>query len=140
MRITATVQIDSLKNKLDSAIDREFREFAHSQLARMIDRSIPYGYYNGGSVSEKSKGQGGVLAASRQITPDYLAYVTPYAHYQYTGLVMNMVTKKYTGKELKYTTQKHPEATKEWDKALMRNKGDEFIKLLTDELTRRLNS
>jgi hypothetical protein len=137
MRIGITVNLD-LKQKIDGAIDDSFMTFAHSELARLSDKYVPFGYYNTGKIGESKKGQGGILSGSAIPTSKYLEYAVPYAHYQYTGKVMNMVTKAYTGAELKYTTQKHPLAAKEWDDAMMRRDGTKFEKILGRELERRL--
>lgn len=42
-----------------------------------------------------------------------------------------------TGREIRYNTSNHPLATKEWDKAMMRDKGDVFLKQVADILLKR---
>ena len=39
-----------------------------------------------------------------------------------------------TGEPITYSTEQHPLATSEWDKAMMRDKGDEFKQQVTDIL------
>lgn len=94
----------------------------------------------------------GVLAQSLEITPEYVKYTQPYAHYQYTGDVYGPNIPIYengeivgwfsppgqkkhpTGGLLSYNTEKHPLATKEWDKAMMADKGEEFIEQVREIL------
>lgn len=85
----------------------------------------------------------GILAHSYEVTPNYLRYHGPYAHYQYMGIMYGpnfpifdngqlvgfySPPKKYpTDIPLNYNTEKHPLASKEWDKAAMTLKKDEFL-------------
>ena len=74
----------------------------------------------------------GTMSEQVQIRSDEksgeIEYTAPYAHYLYKGeLMVDSVTgssyaragtrKVYTGKELNFSTSKHPLASKEWDKA-----------------------
>ncbi|MDR2046529.1 MAG: minor capsid protein [Clostridiales bacterium] len=139
MRITdIKVNLDGIKTKINGAIDDGFMTFAHAELKRLSDKYVPFGYYNKESVGAKDKGQGGILAGSAIPSAEYLEYAVPYAHYQYAGKVMNMRTKTYTGAELQYTTEKHPLAGKEWDKAMIRSEGHTFTRILGKALERRL--
>ena len=98
----------------------------------------------------------GMLAHNYTVTPQYVGYNQPYAHYQYTGIVYgpnypitkngvivgyySPPNKEPTGAQIKYSTDtdKHPLATHHWDKRMMEDKGDAFIadvtKVLTDKL------
>lgn len=76
------------------------------------------------------------------ITPDYVHYKSPYAHYQYEGEVYgpnfpidmgggligfySPPTKYPTGRKLNYSNDKHPLATSRWDKTAMAAKGDQL--------------
>lgn len=75
-------------------------------------------------------------------------YSSPYAHYQYEGkLYVDPTTKKGaftngeglywsrlgiakvpSGRELKYSTFRHPKATSHWDKAMMTERGDHLAR------------
>lgn len=86
----------------------------------------------------------GVLFQSVQVFKDSIYYPGPYAHYQYMGelyLAPNGSAwakkneKKYpSGIPLKYNTEKHEKASKEWDKAMMNEKGDVFLNAVKDIL------
>lgn len=91
--------------------------------------------------------QTGTLSQSVIITPEYVEYTQPYAHYQYTGIVYGpnypimeggVITgwfsppgkgsKHPTGALINYSQDFHPLATHHWDKAMMRDRGKEFTK------------
>lgn len=113
----------------------------HNLFAKMCDPYVP--------MDE------GVLAQTTEITPQYVRYTQPYAHYQYTGLVYGPnypivqdgvivgwysppgQPKHPTGAAINYNTEKHPLATKEWDKVMMRDKRDEFCEQVRQLLVRR---
>lgn len=113
----------------------------HNLFAKMCDPYVP--------MDE------GVLSQTLEITPEYVRYIQPYAHYQYTGdvygpnipimedgIIMGWFSppgqKKHpTGGTLNYSTERHPLATKQWDKAMMRDRGDEFTKQVKEILVRR---
>ena len=100
-------------------------------------------------------GDSGLLAGSVEVTSDGVRFTQPYAHYQYTGLVFgpnfpivkNGVIvgwyskpgqpKSPTGERLKYNTDYHPLASSHWDKAMMRDRGDEFTNAVKEILKRR---
>ena len=132
--ITVNVHIDerALQAKLDNLLDKKTMLEVHNALARYCEPYVPM--------------QSGLLATTHQVTPDFVRYYLPYAHYQYTGDVYgpnipikdkdgNIVgffsppgQKKHpTGAQLKYSTEMHPRASKEWDKAMMADNGQAFI-------------
>ena len=99
----------------------------------------------------------GYLANSVQVTPEYVYYPAEYAEYMYMGQVYspnipivdkegNIIgwtspkgkPKHPTGREIHYSNDKHPLATKQWDEAMLRDKGDEFSKAVADIIYRRL--
>lgn len=103
----------------------------HNALARYCDPYVPM--------------KEGVLAQTTEITAKSVKYTQPYAHYMYVGDVYgpnipikdkdgNIVgwfsppgqTKHPTGAQLKYNKKFHPKASKEWDKAMMAERGQEF--------------
>lgn len=81
------------------------------------------------------------------VTKDSVKWDQPYARYQYMGelyLAANGSSwakkdeKKYpSGKPLHYSTEKHPLASKEWDKAMMRDNGDVFLAKVKEVLMKR---
>lgn len=141
--ISIDVQVDqgAIQKKIDSLIDDTTMLQIHNLFAKMCDPYVP--------MDE------GPLSQTTEITPEYVRYYQPYAHYQYTGLVYGPnipIIKdgfivgwfsppgqpKYpTGAAIQYNTEKHPLATKEWDKAMMNDKRDEFCKQVRDILIRR---
>ena len=52
------------------------------------------------------------------VTPQYVEYNVPYAHYQYVGQNFN------------HTLEFHPKATAYWDKVMLAEQGDIFLKEL----------
>lgn len=104
----------------------------HNALAKELNPYVPM--------------QTGTLAQTVIITPKYVEYTQPYAHYQYTGLVYGpnipikengVITgwfsipgqKKHpTGAAIHYSTELHPLATHHWEKAMMRDRAAEFTK------------
>ena len=93
--------------------------------------------------------QEGNLFQQVEITSKSVKYTQPYAHYQYTGelyLAANGSSwakkdeKKYpSGLPLVYSKEKHPKATKEWDKAMMAEDGPKFTQEISDILVRRMH-
>ena len=85
----------------------------------------------------------GILSQAAVVTPEYVEYVMPYAHYMYEGVVYgpnipvyeNGVIVGYwspphkepTGNAINYSTEKHSRATHHWDEAMMNEQGDRFI-------------
>lgn len=141
LKIKVEVNDDAISQKLKSLTDDDVMLQIHNLLAKMCDPYVP--------MDE------GVLAQTIEIIPRHVRYNVPYAHYMYTGVVYGpnipitdngMITgwfsppgqKKYnTGRPISYSPEKHPLATKEWDKAMMRDKKDEFIAQVTEILKRK---
>lgn len=90
----------------------------------------------------------GILAGSTQVTSEYVRYATPYAHYQFEGIVYgpnipiiengvivgwwSPPNKQPTGENLQYSTEAHPQATHHWHEAMMRDRQDEFTQDIKD--------
>lgn len=72
----------------------------HRVLAKKCDPYVPYLH--------------GPLSKTVQVTPEYIEYVQPYAHYQYHGVNFN------------HTLDTHPLASAEWDEAMLRDHREEF--------------
>lgn len=89
----------------------------------------------------------GMLSQNVEITPEYVQYKSPYAHYQWEGKVYGpnipitedgqMVgfysppLKKPTDRNLVYSKDKHPLATSHWERAMAVAKGQQ----LADDIT-----
>lgn len=133
-------KIDAILNSSDTKLEM------NNAFARYMDPYVPM--------------DSGALAGSgmANVTPEYVEYNTPYAHYQYEGIVygpnipitQNGVIvgfysipnqpKTPTGAEIQYSTEKHPLATHHWDQAMMENRGEEFTAELNRIVCRRYNS
>ena len=86
----------------------------------------------------------GNLSTDIDVNGERVRYLSPYAHYQFEGIVYgpnipiiengvivgwwSRPNKQPTGQQLVYSTEKHPQATHHWHKAMMRDKRDEFTK------------
>lgn len=140
---TADVEIDideqALGHKLDALVDDQTMMRVYKLLARMCEPYVPWQYGN--------------LANTIEITPEYLRYVQEYAHYIYTGeiygpnipIIENGIivdwrspkgkgSKHPTDRPIQYSTSVHTNATSEWDKAMMREHGDEFTQQVKEIL------
>lgn len=134
MSITIQVQVDSkaIERKVSSIIDDTAMLRIHDAFARYCNPYVP--------MDE------GALSQTLEITAEGVTYRQPYAHYMYMGelyLAENGSSwakkdeKKHpSGKPLHYSPERHPLATKEWDKAMMRDRGDAFC----DEVRRILEN
>ncbi len=135
MSVKVAVDKSVLDKKLIELVNDNTMLQIHNTFAKMCDPYVP--------MDE------GVLAQTIEIKPDGVTYNQPYAHYQYTGLVYGPnfpivengiiigwyskpgEKKTPTGGYLNYSKEKHPLATSEWDKAMMRDRGDEFKQQVT---------
>ena len=134
MEVKVDVHIDTTKlaKQFQSLVDDNCMYQIHNLFAKMMNDYVPF--------SE------GVLSQSLIVLKDKVIYNTPYAHYQYVGEVYGpnipiiedgIITgwfsppgqkKNPTGKEIQYNKEYHPKASKEWDKAMMSERGEEFLK------------
>ena len=140
MKVNIDVKVNTAKlaKEFEALKDDNVMYEIHDLFAKMCDPYVPM--------------QEGVLAQSVQIYKDRIAYAPPYAHYMYVGEIYGpnipviedgIVTgffsipnmkKKPTGREMSYDKEKHPLASKEWDKAMMQNKSDVFLNAVKDIL------
>ena len=142
---TLNIQIDdkALQDKLNSLVDAKTMLEVHNKFAQFCNEYVP--------MDE------GVLSQTVQITPEFVRYYAPYAHYMYVGEIYGpnipSISKKTgeiigwfsppgkekqpTGRPLKYSQEKHPKASKEWDKAMMAERGQEFIQAVKKILIER---
>ena len=107
------VEIDDMKiqAKLNRLVDAQTMLEIHNLLAKMCDPYVPF--------------LEGPLSQTTEITPNYVRYTQPYAHYQYYGTWFN------------HTKDYHPLASAKWDEAMMRDKKDEFEQQVKEILVRR---
>ena len=150
MNITFEIDEEKLAKILQAKADlvthdEEAMLEIHNLLAKMCDPYVP--------MDE------GYLSQSVHVFPEYIRYNGPYAHYMYVGMVYgpnipikdkagNIIgwfsppnQKKHpTGRQMTYDTEKHLLASREWDKAMMRDKKDSFLKQAEDILARRANA
>lgn len=138
------IDTDAIAQKFENLIDEKLMLQVQDLFAKMCDPYVP--------MDE------GHLAQSINVTPEYVAYITEYAHYVYTGEIygpnfmifdedgnflgwrspaLGKGSKYPTGRPMEYNLEKHPKATKEWDKAMMMEKGDEFIAKVKELMLRR---
>lgn len=131
-----------LQQKLEQVVnDAATRLAVHNTLAKMCDPYVPM--------------QTGTLAQTTRITPEGVTYTQPYAHYQYEGqvygpnipIVQDGVIvgwfsrpgqkKEPTGAQINYSKELHPLASAHWDKAMLRDKREQFEKEVTEIVIRR---
>jgi len=131
-----------LQDKIQSILDEKAMLEVHNMFAKRCDPFVP--------MDE------GVLAQSVQVYEDRITYQGPYAHYQYIGEVYGPnipifengiivgwfsipnMKKHPTGREMQYGTEKHPLASKQWDKAMMASdSGQVFLDDVTQILMKR---
>lgn len=111
IKVKVDVDDKALEDKLLYLLDNKTMLEIHNLFAKMMDPYVPF--------------LEGPLSQTLEITPEYVRYTQPYAHYQYTGLDFNF-TKEY-----------HPLASAYWDQAMMNAKGEEFVELVKQILVRR---
>lgn len=121
-RISCEVLLDdkAILAKLDNVLSDSTMLELHQLLARYCDPYVPF--------------LEGVLSQTISITPQGVTYHSPYAHYQYVLHDMNEDLAGTTNR----TRLRHPLATSYWDKAMIQQKGDSFIKEAKAIISRRL--
>lgn len=117
----ATVKISAglgktLENRLKEVNNATTMLAIHNTLAKMCDPYVPF--------------LEGPLSQTIEVSPQGVRYTQPYARYQYYGVNFN------------HTTEYHPLASAQWDKAMLQNKGDEFrreVEFIVRERLRKLH-
>lgn len=130
------VNPNAIRGKLEDLINDETMLEIHNLYAKMMEPYVPFS-------SD---------LANMEVTPEYVKYDTPYAHYHYEGLVYGPnipiiedgivvgwfsipgKKKEPTGEQLKF---QKPKASAHWDKAMLADKKDEFVKQVEAILRRR---
>lgn len=106
------IDVSGIENRLSSLFtDQETRLEIHNLFAKMCDPYVPF--------------LEGPLSQTIEVLPEYVRYSQPYAHYQYVG------------EEFNHTIDYHPLASAYWDKAMMRDRGEEFVQQVKAILVRR---
>ena len=141
--VTVSVKInDAIMQKVAEINNPTTMLAIHNTLAKMCDPYVPF--------------LEGSLSQTAIVTSEDVRYIQPYARYQYYGQIYgpNIPIKENgeivgwfsppgqkkhpTGRMMHHTTEYHPLASSFWDKAMMRDKGDEFNKEVEDILRWRL--
>ena len=114
MKLTydSEVQFDARQIIRLRGLDGEAQKQLVHAVARMCDAYVPL--------------RSGPLKNTVQELPDGLLYNTPYAHYQYVGILMvGEAPKQYTDTPLTY--YEAPLRGAEWDKRMWADRGDESV-------------
>lgn len=99
--IKADIDVSGIADKFaELCKESQLRLQCHQALALACDPYVPF--------------LNGPLSQTVEITPEYIQYIQPYAHYQYHGVGFN------------HTLDWHPLASAEWDEAMLRDKRAEF--------------
>lgn len=111
------VEIFNPKKTFKRIFSDNVRKYAHTRLHAYCSPYVPM--------------DSGALDQTVDITPDYVHYKSPYAHFQWEGKVFvddrgstyakRNTSKHATERNLKYS---HPLATSHWERAAMTAKGD----------------
>ena len=112
LKIRADVNMGALADKFNELVNDEALKLAMNQtLAKDCDPYVPF--------------LTGMLSQTLEITPEYVRYTQPYAHYQYNGVGFN------------YTRDYHPLASAEWDQAMLENNRENFEEEIKQLVVRR---
>lgn len=112
LKVKVEVDTTGLENRFSSLCNDDWIKLnMHRILAKRCDPYVPY--------------LNNPLSRTVQVTPDYIEYVQPYAHYQYHGIDFN------------HTLTHHPLASAEWDQAMLRDHREEFEQELRALFVRR---
>lgn len=108
--ITCKVEVneDALEHKIEELIDDKVMLEIHNKFAQYCNDYVPF--------------LEGPLSQTIEVSPEGVRYTQPYAHYQYHGEGFN------------HTLDVHPLATAFWDKVMMQDRGEEFIKAVEEIL------
>lgn len=138
--ITTNIKVNpnAIKGKLENLVDDTTMLEVHNLFAKKMEPYVPFS-------SD---------LANMQVTPECVIYNTPYAHYHYEGITYGRNVpiiedgiivgwfslpyedgkKRPTGTELHF---QKPKASAHWDKAMLADKREEFVKEVEAILRRR---
>ena len=113
-----SVEIFNPKKTFKRIFSDNVRKYAHTRLHAYCSPYVPM--------------DSGALDQTVDITPDYVHYKSPYAHFQWEGKVFvddrgSTYAKRNTSKhatERNLKCSKHPLASSHWERAAMTAKGD----------------
>lgn len=112
IKVKVNVDVTGIEDMFEALCqDQKLMLSVHNLLAKRCDPYVPYLH--------------GPLSRTVEITPEYIEYVQPYAHYQYHGVGFN------------HTLDVHPLASAEWDQAMLRDHREEFEEEVRQRLVRR---
>lgn len=112
LKVKVEVDVSGIADRFNELCqDKQLKLSLHQLLAKKCDPYVPR--------------LTGMLSKTVEITPEYIEYVQPYAHYQYHGVGFN------------HTLDYHPLATALWDEAMMRDHKEEFEEEVRQKLARR---
>ena len=112
INVKIEVDVSGIQDRfVDLCQDEQFKLQAHRTLAKDCDPYVPF--------------LTGTLSQTLEITPEYVQYNVPYAHYQYHGVGFH------------HTLDHHPLATALWDEAMLQNRRDVFQEEIRALLVRR---
>lgn len=135
IKTTVEINQNQISHKFRSLADEVTMLRIHNEFARFMEPYVPF------DASSPD--------ASITVTPEFVKYDAPYAHYHYEGLVYGPnipiiedgivvgwfsipdKPKHPTGKQLKFQKAK---ASAHWDEAMMRERKEEFVKEVHDLL------
>lgn len=141
LKLDVYINDKKIREEFEKLVNDDTMYEIHDLFAKMCDPYVP--------MAE------GVLAQILDVSKDSVHYNTPYAHYMYVGEVYGPnipiiedgivvgffsipgVKKKPTGREIQYNKEYHPKASKEWDKAMMNERGEEFLEKVKEILMQR---
>lgn len=145
IELHAKINTNALQSRIqDAVIDSRTGTAVHNLLAKMCDPYVPF--------------LEGPLSQTVEVYHDKIRYTQPYARYQYYGEVYGpnipivqdgMIVgwfsppgqKKHpTGRAINYSKDKHPLSSSFWDKAMLKDKGDEFNEQVKAILVHMINS
>lgn len=140
-----TIDANSILNKYQDLITDSVMVEIYNLWGKLMEPYVPM--------------DSGNLSHNFEVTPNYIRYRGPYAHYQYIGIVYGpnipifqdgelvgfrsppgkgSKSPKVPQQDIVYNTEKHPLATKEWDKVSWESIKDSFLQGVKDILTRRI--
>lgn len=112
LKVKVEVDVTGIANRFEELChDQTLMLNVHNTFAKRCDPYVPF--------------LNGPLSKTVEITPEYIEYVQPYAHYQYNGL------------NFRHTLDYHPLASAQWDEAMMRDHREEFEEEIREKLVRR---
>lgn len=128
-----SVEVFNPKKTFKRIFSDDVRKYAHTQLHAYCSPYVPM--------------DSGALDQTVDITPNYVHYKSPYAHFQWDGKVFvdergstyakRNTSKHATDRHLKYSPDKHPLATSHWEQAAMKAKGGQLAEDIEQYIKRK---